>query len=45
MLSWPEHIGHRVLLLCDDAAACINGVILPVEGGDCIPPARPSSWI
>lgn len=29
----PEHIGRVVPLLCDDAAAWINGVILPVDGG------------
>jgi NAD(P)-dependent dehydrogenase (short-subunit alcohol dehydrogenase family) len=29
----PEHIGRVVPLLCDDAAAWITGVILPVDGG------------
>ncbi len=35
MGSWgqPEHIGRVVPLLCDDAAAWITGVILPVDGG------------
>jgi NAD(P)-dependent dehydrogenase (short-subunit alcohol dehydrogenase family) len=29
----PEHIGRVVPLLCDDGAAWITGVILPVDGG------------
>jgi NAD(P)-dependent dehydrogenase (short-subunit alcohol dehydrogenase family) len=29
----PAHIGRVVPLLCDDAAAWITGVILPVDGG------------
>ena len=29
----PDHIGKVVPLLCDDAAAWITGVILPVDGG------------
>lgn len=35
MGSWgqPRHIGQVVPLLCDDAAAWITGVILPVDGG------------
>ncbi len=31
----PEHIGRVVPLLCDDGAAWITGVILPVDGGYC----------
>ena len=35
MAAWgvPEHIGRVVPLLCDDGAAWITGVILPVDGG------------
>lgn len=35
MGTWglPEHIGRVVPLLCDDGAAWITGVILPVDGG------------
>ena len=35
MGAWglPEHIGRVVPLLCDDGAAWITGVILPVDGG------------
>ena len=35
MGSWgmPEHVGRVVPLLCDDAAAWVTGVILPVDGG------------
>lgn len=29
----PEHIGRVVPLLCDDGAAWVTGVILPVDGG------------
>lgn len=29
----PDHIGRVVPLLCDDAAAWVTGVVMPVDGG------------
>ena len=33
LFGLPEHIGHAAVFLSSPAAAYINGVVLPVDGG------------